>query len=480
MAKTLLNMKLYYKGKVLDIAKYGRDFTKKLFIGSNKYLFWQILDPSFPDKHLFLTSTGDSFFLNLVPGSTVSCEKDGQPVDQGFLTGNNILRGTQLQLRQDMTGTVTLNPDWQVKYEFSEPWARVLTEEERQIVAQYSRRAEPTSVERFNRGMLLLFAALTIICLFIYDLALKPKDTESATLEARLSQMAQATRVVPEVAQQSSSFSDEGTPEAQTKPDVTAQQGTTARQGSATGRPGLSGTASGAAGSFGLDFSAGNTQGAVGFKAITTSETFGAARPGGRGTGGGGGSGSGAGGSGIGAPGSSFNAGAVQTNGADLGGIATTGPGVRGSSTRPTGGAISVVTGDASRVAPIGRPVTSGAIASVRGQFTAGTATTVSEGNIASVPEESRTDVENIKARVSRNKGRIQAIYNTENRITPQSGGVSVKLYINANGGVSGAEVTPQSGNLTSDFLNKVRNEVSGWSFSTTKKVVYSFSITFG
>lgn len=479
MAKTLLNLKLSYKGKLLDIAKYGRDFTKKLVIGSNKYLFWQILDPKFPEKHLFLTSSGDTFFLNLVPGSTVSCEKDGKPVDQGFLTSNNILRGTQLQLRSDMTGTIVLGPDWEVRYEFTEPFARILTDEERQIVAQYSRRAELTSVERFNRGLVLLITFLTILFLFIYDLVLKPEDKASASLETKISQMVQATRVMPEVTQQQASFATgEAEAEEETPPAETPPQG--AQTGAQTGRPGVSGTASGAASAFGLGgFNAGATQQGMSFKAVTTSETFGATRPGGR-AGGGGGSGTGPGGSGPGAPGSSFSAGTVQTHGADLGAVATSGPRVSGSSTRPNTGAVSVVTGDASRVAPIGRPVTqSGAVTAIKSQFSAGSATTASEGSIASVPEENRSDVENIKARVTRNKGRIQAIYNTESRLTPQSGGVSIKLYIE-NGSVRAADVIPVSGNLTTDFLKKVESEVKGWSFSTSKKVVYSFSIVFG
>ncbi len=481
MAKTLLNLKLNYKGKNLDTAKYGRDFTNKLFIGSSKYLFWQILDPKFPEKHLFLTSSGDTFYLNLVPGSTVSCKKDGNPVDQGFLTGNNILRGTQLQLRPDMTGTVVLGPDWEVEYMFTEPFAYVLTEEQRQIVAQYSRRAELTSVERFNRGLVLLITFLTIAILFVYDLFLKPEDKASISLETKISQMMQATRVMPEVAQQQSSFETgqaEQT-EQETPPAQEAQQG--AQTGTTTGRPGVAGTASAAAGAFGLGgFNAGATQQGLSFKAVTTSETFGATRPGGRAGGGGGGSGTGPGGSGPGAPGSSFNAGTVQTHGADLGAVATSGPRVSGSSTRPNTGAVSVVTGDASRVAPIGRPVTqSGAVTAIKSQFTAGSATTASEGSIASVPEENRSDVENIKARVTRNKGRIQAIYNTESRLTPQSGGVSIKLYIE-NGSVRAADVIPVSGNLTTDFLKKVESEVKGWTFSTSKKVVYSFSIVFG
>ncbi|HRY83595.1 MAG TPA: hypothetical protein P5533_03065 [Candidatus Cloacimonadota bacterium] len=476
MATKQLNLHLNYKGKELDTAKYGRDFTKKLVIGSSKYLFWQILDPAFPDKHLFLTGTGDDFALNLLPGSSVQCKKGNQDVDQNFLTSSKILNGTQLKLQQDMTGVVKLAKDWDVSYEYREPYAKVMTEEQRQIYNTYNRRPELSAVDKFNRGLVLLLTALTVIFLIVYDRLIKPDEKAAVSLAQKLEQMTQATRVIPEVAQQTSSFESDVEGQEEAPPAQTAQTG---RPTQGTPRPGVAGTASGAAGAFGLGgFNAGATQQGLNFKAVTTSETFGATRPGGRGTGGGGG-GTGPGGSGPGSPGSSFNAAAGQIQGADLGAVATSGPRYQGSSERPTGGAVSVVTGDASRVAPIGRPVTqSGAITAVKNQFVAGGATTASEGSIAGVPEENRGDVENIKARVNRNKGRIQSIYNSESRLTPQSGAVSITLYIDG-GSVKAADVVPTSGNLTTDFLKKVESEVKGWSFNTSKKVKYQFSILF-
>jgi len=74
----LLNLTLHYKGKVLDRVRYGKDFKSKFFIGSSKYLFWQILDESFPDKHLFLTKKGDQLYLQLPPGAKISCSKGGK------------------------------------------------------------------------------------------------------------------------------------------------------------------------------------------------------------------------------------------------------------------------------------------------------------------------------------------------------------------------------------------------------------------
>ncbi|PKN74760.1 MAG: hypothetical protein CVU49_06395 [Candidatus Cloacimonetes bacterium HGW-Cloacimonetes-2] len=473
MAKTLLNLKLNYKGKLLDIAKYGRDFTNKLFIGSNKYLFWQILDPKFPDKHLFLTASGNDFVLNLVPGSTVRCTKGGKEMDQAALTSGNILSGNQLKLSPDMTGTVVLGPDWEVGFEFSEPWVRVLTEEERQIVAQYSRRAELTSQERFNRGLMIAITLLTVIFLLIYDFLLKPEEVKVQDIGQRLSQIQQqATRIMPEVEQTTSSFSSEEVPLPEAPPATT--------QGSPTGVRGGTGTTTGStASTFGLEgFSASGTQRPLQFVAVTGSETFVAAGRGGGG-GGGGGGGTGPGGGGAGAPGSSFSAGAVQIQGADLGGVATVGPNVSGSSTRPTGG-VAVLTGDASRVAPIGRPVTQSAQAiSMKAQFGTQGVATVSEGNIGSAPEASQGTYSNIANRVASLKGRITTIYIAENNLRPQAGSVSVTLYIGADGSVKAADVVPQSGDLTTEFLQKVQQNVMSWRFSVSEMAKYRFVMQF-
>jgi len=94
--------------------RYGRDFKNKFFIGSDKYLFWQILDESFPEKHLFVTKKGDQLYLQLPPGAKVSCAKDGEPVDESYLTKSFILQGNKLLLRPDMTGTLAIAPNWEI------------------------------------------------------------------------------------------------------------------------------------------------------------------------------------------------------------------------------------------------------------------------------------------------------------------------------------------------------------------------------
>ena len=170
-----MNLKLYYKGKLLDIAKYGRDFTKKLYIGSSKYLFWQILDTKFPSKHLFLKKKDDKFYMNLRSGMNVAFQQNGQTMDSAALKSKNLLTGNELQLANEMTGSVQVNPDWVINYEFVEPYATVYTEKEKQIISQYSRRAELLPFQKFTRNFLLLALAVTVVGLIVFDLV-KPHN----------------------------------------------------------------------------------------------------------------------------------------------------------------------------------------------------------------------------------------------------------------------------------------------------------------
>src|SRR5690554_2647073 len=121
MAK-ILSLRLNYKGKFLDYAKEGKEIKKNFIIGQNKYLQWQILEPSFPDKHQLIKQKGGEFVMQLVPGSELSCEKDGNPLDLSYLKQHNLLSGNELVLKKDIKGTMTISQDWSVDFDFREPW----------------------------------------------------------------------------------------------------------------------------------------------------------------------------------------------------------------------------------------------------------------------------------------------------------------------------------------------------------------------
>ncbi len=495
MAKTILTLFLNYKGKDLDVIKHGRHFTNKWFIGSNKFLQWQILDPSFPDKLQLISQKGDSLFLNLVNPNQLSCSQNGKEVDNAQLKSNGILRGNELELRNDMSGTVNLIPDWQIRFMYTEPWVRVLTHEEQQIVAQYSRRSEGTAQERFSRNLMILAVLISGVFLVGYDLFLKPVTSTAGTLEAKLAQFQKAERILPsDLPTTNTGMTDAemAAADAAAKAEAAAQAAANAaaaraaaqvnagrtRPGTGTGTPGATRTASSVFGDF---TGGGGTPGGTRTSTVvaSVSRTFTAAsRNGGGGGGTGPGPGGSGGGTGVGNP-SSFNPGAISGYNQSVMGGAVTGTGsIKGSTAIPTGEAVSVATGgNLANLAPKGRPVAqSGADRAAMNTFTAANVSTKTEASIQSAPEADRPDLQKIAASVNTRKGQVEQLYRRAAAIKATSGSVKIRLYIGADGRVKTAVVTPTTEGFTEQFLRDLKNMVQGWTFPISSQQVYEFT----
>ncbi len=477
MAK-LLNMKLNYKGKALDFVRQGKDIKKKFFIGSNKYIFWQILDPNFPDKHLLVTEKGNQYYMQLPPGSKLSCSKDGNAVDSSYLTQNNILHGTELQLRPDMTGTVAIAPEWEISYEFKEPWVSVLTPEEKQIVAQYARFSEPTAMERFNRNLMLLFVFLTLVFILLFDLVLKPTETFDTTLEEKLATLQKAELVrVDQAKIEGSTFEDQQ--ESGTEPEA-APAATPAVTGTPASAGTTGGTAMNAGSMFGIgDFDPNATSSAPTIRVATLTEGFAASRPGGKSGGGGPGSGPGGGHGAGGGYTTSFDPNATVGFSSDIGKIATNAPSVGGSSIKPKAGSFVNVAGDLRKLAPSG--VAFGQTAGTNklvSSFKSKNVAQVSESSIQAAAPEARARYETIGSTVKARQSQIASIYTKYNAILPFSGSVSIRLLIAANGQVQSAILTP-NGQMPEEFLTEVKNLCESWSFNVKDESDYTFTQRF-
>jgi hypothetical protein len=484
MAKTQLNLELHYKGKDLDKIKHGSGlFQKEWFIGSNKHLLWQVLLPSFPDKHKLITQKGNELYLNLLPGSQLECVKNGKNMDQSALSGQGLLRGNSLLLQNDMEGTLTLHPEWQVVYRFDKPYVHVLTEEQRQIVATYSRRAESTPQEKFGRSMILLFLALTIVILGIYDLALKPDRVADGTMEATLARMRSAQRVEPimqevpmgERDDEAARLAAEAAAKAAEEAAAQASKTTTAR------RPGA--TAAGASSLFGVGRFDPNAVIRDPVAITTTRQFVAASRRGG--TGGGYGTGSGAGGTGYGGGtgggmASTFDPNAIVTyQQSDFSSASNVG-GLAGTSTRPTGRVDVRGNISAAEIATLGKPiaVTSGERAAIT--RISQRAPAISEGNIASAPQEYQSDMEALRRAVNSRKSQLTSLYRKTAAVQSSGGSVNIKIY-GTGSRIEAVEVIPTSGNLPTSFLNEIKQAVSSWTVSGVSGAFnYTFTIRFG
>lgn len=461
MAK-ILSLRLNYKGKFLDYAKEGKEIKKNFTIGSNKFLQWQILDPSFPDKHMFIQQKGGEYVMQLLPGSQLSCEKGGNAVDSNYLKQNNLLSGNELVLKQDIKGTLTLSPDWNVEFEFREPWVSVLTEEERQIVALYARREKPDAVSRFNRMVLWLVLLLSVVFLAIFDVFLKKEYIVEETIAQRLQNIqAQAQRVRPDLP--ISGFEQQQAPAAEE-----AATGETTQ----TGTPGATGPSRGSSAfsAFAGNFDPNATGVAPAMSMVTVMEGFSARRPGGTA---GGGTGMGVGGPGQGAS-SSFNPSNVPQFG-DVGQVAQRAPAGGGYDQRPEGAFGAHITGDASTLAPSGKAwgdvVKQQQIAR---DFASRNVVSFQEGSVTGLDEAGRAQMANIRDQVEARKDQINQAYRQANLRTNVS--FTITLYVSANGAVRESTVIP-AGSYPESFVARVKAIVDGWRFNVPAETTYTFPI---
>ena len=169
MAEKVLSLKLTYKDKVLDIARYKRDFTRKLFIGRDKHLFWQILDKAFPSKYNLISKSGSMFKLKLRKGMDVSIKKDNQLLTKDDLHRANLLRGETLTLDPSTVGSVSFGGNWKIEYSFITPYKYVPTQEELSITKQFAKFTPLAPQEKFTRIFIILGIAITWIGLYIAE-----------------------------------------------------------------------------------------------------------------------------------------------------------------------------------------------------------------------------------------------------------------------------------------------------------------------
>ncbi|MCB5295576.1 MAG: hypothetical protein LHW52_03420, partial [Candidatus Cloacimonetes bacterium] len=403
MAK-ILSLRLNYKGKFLDYAKEGKEIKKNFTIGSNKFLQWQILDPSFPDKHMFIQQKGGEYVMQMLPGNQLSVEKGGNAVDSNYLKQNNLLSGNELVLKHDLKGTLTLSPDWSIEFEYREPWVAILTAEEKQIVAQYARRAKPDEVSRFNRMILWLVLLLAIVFSIIFELFLKPEYKYDDTVVGKLQTLqAEAQRVQADASLRTSNFVQQEAPPQEAPEGDTPQQGT----------PGATGPRGSAAldAAFAGGFDATATGVAPQLKIVTVVQGYSARRPGaGGGTGSGGAAGEGAG------AGSSFNASSTP-NFPDIGAAVTKGPSTGLYTQRPEGATEGIhVFGDQSKLAPRGEPWGDrGKQKRVREDYERRGVVKLREGVIAGLSEEQARAHASLRDQVQNRQSQISQAYREAN-----------------------------------------------------------------
>ncbi len=467
----ILSLRLNYKGKFLDYAKEGKEIKKTFVIGNNKFLQWQILAPSFPDKHLLIKQKGGEYVMQLLPGSQLTVEKDGKALDTSYLKQNNLLSGNELVLKKDINGSLVIAPEWSVDFDFRNPWVAVLTPEEKAIVAQYARRTRPDAVSRFNRTFIWLVFLLTIAFLLLFEFLLKPEYKVQETIQGRMESIQTAQKVSPDIVAPTATFAEpvQATETGDATADAATADAATGQQARPGGSTGLTAALQG--------FDAGNVGSAPAFTIATVTEGFAAARPGGGGGGPGGGPGiSGGPGAGAGA-GSSYNPSATPVFG-DIGSVVASGPQTSGYSARPEGAQGVHVTGDASTLAPSGKSwgdvVEQQKIAA---DYARRGISTVRETGITGLDEATRVSYTSLREQIQARQSQIEQAYR-EMQVR-QSVSFTITIFIRADGTVRESQVVP-NGSYPENFVSRVKSIVDSWKFNVREEMAYQFRVRAG
>jgi hypothetical protein len=147
-------------------------------------------------------------------------------------------------------------------------------------------------------------------------------------------------------------------------------------------------------------------------------------------------------------------------------------------STKAPGGDVTTYVGDASRLAPVGKPATK-VSSGVISRFSGPSIKKVAEGGVASAPAETRPELQRVEQKVARYKPQIKDLFNKYSQIKSIYGSIRFTLYIDAGGTVAGVQITPLSGQFYPEFLAQLETLIKGWRFDNKNLVPYEFMMTF-
>lgn len=487
MNEKVLRMRLYFRGKQVNYAaSIGNKeslISNRMFLGSGANMFWQIIDPKFPKKHLFVTKQNNSFNVMLTKDMKVDVKKgNDQDLSLDDLKKGNLLSGNKLILSPETSGTIHLNNDYQVDYSFGVPYVASYTSQQGTIIRQYHRWEELTSEARFTRNFIIIAMIISFIGMAIFSRAYKPPVIDNS-LAGRLkaiekSQMATKVGTTfqdPEQGQNTVTQTEEVVEETDQKADFAAMSEGERSAAAAEMAQAL------------LGFDVSETQDLVevqGPAFAVTSETIVAAAAGGGGAGPGKGKGpKPKGGAGSG-PGIGGGSGSLDNSAAVLSQIGAASL-MTESELRGAGTAIT----DLSQLAGGGASITAGNVQVLSGQTAVSMIASFRARNIKVVSEEGPKEelsaqekgkFEMIKRFVDIRKKQIVQLFDRERQVQNIYGVLNVTIEVDVNGTITEAGVEGSAGSVfTQDFMSKARKVILGWKFPMKLKesLGYGFSL---
>jgi hypothetical protein len=166
MADKVLSLDLVYKGKFLTYARSNKDFDgQRFFIGSDRSIFWQILDTAFPKRHLFVTKEGSNFVFHLTKGMSIAFKKGEQSLSVEELRSKNMLKNDRLVVDESSSGSIMFLNDWRIDFTFRKPFIPVMTAEDIANKKQFGRYA---ALDPMSKGIVTaIIVAVLLTCVVV-------------------------------------------------------------------------------------------------------------------------------------------------------------------------------------------------------------------------------------------------------------------------------------------------------------------------
>ncbi len=471
MAEKILNLKLKYKNKDLDYARYGRDFTNKFLIGSDKHIFWQILDKAFPSNYTLINKKGNNFTLNLREGMYLSVKKSGKDLSKDELKRDKILKGNTLRMDKNTEGSISFSGQWAIEYFYKEPYVYKASPEELALAKQFAKFPPLTHEQKFTRIFLILGLLFTAIGLYIGEATYVPP--EAIGIRERLNRLEEiAQRVEPEIIEEVEPDFTKGERDTGEEEEEVEEVEETVEEVTSEDFKNM----------FGLDLGTGEIGDAdlsSELLEVTQVDEIVATASTESGVGPGGGTGLGTqqpgggtvlddivGSSGL-APGEGLG---------DLGGL----EGLDlGQGTGFDEVDLADLGGDVGKF-DITKIESKAHFETVKKRFAGIKA--VKEGSISvkDVAPETKTEIANIKNQINTYKPQLKQLYTVESMIMEMYGRIEFVIIIEADGKVVAVDFNISKGSYFSDsFLKKARNIILQWNIKVKNAIQYTFPMTF-
>lgn len=158
METLVLDLKM--DGNTVNYAVSGKDFKRRFYIGTDRFLLWQILEDHFPKRHRLIERHNGFYQLNLLPGMTFQGHYNGVTVTEDNLRELGLMKKSSVLLMKGLKGTIHLGKRWSVSFSHVNRTEDVPEPERKRIRAELAHYPAMEPAQKYT--LLTMLAALVL------------------------------------------------------------------------------------------------------------------------------------------------------------------------------------------------------------------------------------------------------------------------------------------------------------------------------